>query len=238
LRSLRLCVGFYKVAIQIISRHSPRLWENVSFHHIWYAHSQGQDILDEYLLLLLNQTLSNVGFDLFFAWISQTLFFSTPLLLAVMVFLSWRFGKDGFKFWLLTIVFIALGDQLGAALKYFIGQPRPCAELGDVVRQVDTLFSINCSRKLNGMPSNHALNFFLFVTFSSYVLRWRGWMVGFGLLAILVALSRVYLGVHYPGQILVGALVGTVLGAGAGWLSLRYLSFVQRVTEAARPHPQ
>ncbi|VAW97389.1 hypothetical protein MNBD_GAMMA19-1121 [hydrothermal vent metagenome] len=190
--------------------------------------------MDEYLLLLLNQTLSNPGFDLFFAWISQDLLFSTPVLLAVMVFLSWRFGKDGFKFWLLTIVFISLGDQIGAVLKDLIGQPRPCAELGSVVRQVDTVFSINCSRKLNGMPSNHALNFFLFVTFSSYMLRWRGWVVGFGLLAILVALSRVYLGVHYPSQILVGALIGTGLGLGMGWLSLRYLSFVQRVAQVAR----
>jgi len=190
--------------------------------------------LDEYLLLLLNQKLSNPGFDLFFAWISQDLLFSTPVLLAVMVFLTWHFGKDGFKFWLLTIVFIYLGDQVGAVLKDLIGQPRPCVELGSVVRQVDTVFSINCSRKLNGMPSNHALNFFLFVTLSSYVLRWRGWMVSFGLLAILVALSRVYLGVHYPSQILVGALIGTGLGLGMGWLSLRYLSFVQRVAQVAR----
>jgi len=192
--------------------------------------------LDEYLLLLLNQTLSNAGFDFFFAWISQTLFFSTPLLLSVMVFLCWRFGKDGFKFWLLTIVCISLGDQLGVLLKYLIGQPRPCAELGDVVRQVDILFSINCSRNLNGMPSNHALNFFLFATFSSYVLRWRGWMISFSVLAVLVALSRVYLGVHYPSQILVGTLIGTGLGAGMGWLSLRYLSFVQRIFQVARPN--
>ena len=192
--------------------------------------------MDEYLLLLLNQTLSNAGFDFFFAWISQTLFFSTPLLLSVMVFLCWRFGKDGFKFWLLTIVCISLGDQLGVLLKYLIGQPRPCAELGDVVRQVDILFSINCSRNLNGMPSNHALNFFLFATFSSYVLRWRGWMISFSVLAVLVALSRVYLGVHYPSQILVGTLIGTGLGAGMGWLSLRYLSFVQRIFQVARPN--
>ena len=190
--------------------------------------------MDEYLLLLLNQTLSNAGFDIFFAWISQDLLFSTPLLLVVMVFLSWRFGKDGFKFWLLTIAFIPLGDQLGALLKYLTAQPRPCAELGSVVRQVDTVFSINCSRNLNGMPSNHALNFFLFMTFSSYMLRWRGWIVGFGLLAVLVALSRVYLGVHYPSQILAGTLIGMGLGAGMGWLSLRYLPFVQRVMQAAR----
>ena len=189
--------------------------------------------MDEYLLLFINQTLSNSWLDVFFAWISQSLFFSVPLLLLVLVFLSWRFGMDGFKFWLLTIVFIALGDQLGALLKSLTAQPRPCAELGEIVRQADTLFSINCSRHLNGMPSNHALNFFLFVTFSSYVLRWRGWVLGFGLLAILVALSRVYLGVHYPSQIMVGALIGVSVGAGIGWLSVRHLPFVQRVRQLA-----
>lgn len=185
--------------------------------------------MDERVLLFLNQTIANDWADVFFAWISQSLFFSVPLLLLVMAFLSWRFGKDGFKFWLLIIAVITLGDQLGALLKYLVAQPRPCAELGETVRQVDTLFSINCSRHLNGMPSNHALNFFLFVTYSSYVLRWRGWLLGFGLLAILVALSRVYLGVHYPSQILVGALIGISVGVGAGWLSVHHVSFVRRV---------
>lgn len=189
--------------------------------------------MDERLLLFLNQMLANNWLDVFFAWISQSRFFSVPLLLGVMGFLGWRFGKDGFKFWLLTIVFISLGDQLGALLKHLIAQPRPCAELGDLVRQVDTLFSINCSHRLNGMPSNHALNFFLFMTFSSCVLRWKGWAFSFTLLAILVALSRVYLGVHYPSQIMVGALIGASLGLGLGWLSLRYLPFVQRVALAA-----
>jgi len=190
--------------------------------------------LDERLLLFFNQTLANSWLDIFFAWISQSRFFSVPLLLGVMIFFIWRFGKDGLKFWLLTILFIILGDQLGALLKYLIAQARPCAELGEAVRQVDTLFRINCSHRLNGMPSNHALNFFLFVTYTSIVLRWRGWLFGFGILAILVALSRVYLGVHYPSQILLGALLGASLGMGMAWLSLHHIRFVQRITLAAQ----
>ena len=188
--------------------------------------------MDLHLLLLLNQTFSNNVLDIFFAWITQSLFFSTPVLLAVLAYLNWRFGKDGLKFWFLAIFLVILGDQLGVMLKQLIGHPRPCAELGDVVRQVETVFSVHCSTKLNGMPSNHALNYFLFVAFSSYVLRWRGWILGFSMLAVLVALSRVYLGVHYPSQALLGALIGTAFGVAAGWLSLRYLPFVQRVMRA------
>lgn len=190
--------------------------------------------MDEYLLLLLNQTLATPWLDVFFAWISQHRFFSTPLLLLVLAFFAWRFGRDGVRFWLLTIGLIILGDQLGGLLKYLSAQPRPCAALGETVRQVDTLFDINCSRRLNGMPSNHALNFFLFTVFTGYVLRWRAWLWGFGTVAVLVALSRVYLGVHYPSQILAGGLLGAALGLLAGWWGVARLAVLQRVARASR----
>ena len=185
--------------------------------------------MDESFLLLLNQTLATPWLDIFFSWISQHLFFSTPLLLLVLAFFVWRFGKDGLNFWLLTILLVIAGDQLGALLKHLAEQARPCAALGDVVRQVNTVFQINCSRHLNGMPSNHALNFFLFASFTGYVLRWPAWIWGFGVLAVLVALSRVYLGVHYPSQILVGGLLGVALGLCAAWLGLRYLPLLKRL---------
>jgi 3-deoxy-D-manno-octulosonic-acid transferase len=62
------------------------------------------------------------------------------------------------------------------------------------------------------MPSNHALNFFLAASFLGVVLRSWKWGITFGLIAFTVALSRVYLGVHYPSQVLVGAIVGSLLG--------------------------
>ncbi len=193
--------------------------------------------MDERLLLLLNQTLATPWLDIFFAWISQHLLFSTPLLLLVLAFFAWRFGKDGVKFWMLTILLITLGDQLGGLIKHLTEQARPCAALGETVRQVNTVFSINCSRRLNGMPSNHALNFFLFAVFTGYVLRWRSWCWGFGILAALVALSRVYLGVHYPSQILTGSVIGAGLGWVAGWCGLTRLPLMQRIAGASQLRP-
>lgn len=186
--------------------------------------------MDERLLFFVNQTLANPWLDIFFSWISQHVLFSTPLLLTVLAFFMWRFGKDGLKFWLLTILLIVLGDQLGALIKHLTEQARPCAALGEAVRQTNTMFHINCSRHLNGMPSNHALNFFLFAVFTGFVLRWRAWMWGFGILAVLVALSRVYLGVHYPSQILMGTILGGALGLLAGWLGLSRLKLVRRIS--------
>lgn len=189
--------------------------------------------MDQSLLLLMNQTLATPWLDVFFAWISQANAFSVPLLLLVLVFWGWRFGKDGVLFWVLSIGLIIAGDLFGGVLKQFFAQARPCAELGEVVRRVDTLFHVTCSRSLNGMPSNHALNFFLFACFSSFVLGWRAWSAGFVLLAILVALSRVYLGVHYPSQILVGTSIGISLGLAAAWLGMRNLSLLQRIAQAS-----
>ena len=116
--------------------------------------------MDEKILLAINQGWANPGLDILFAWISQDLAFSTPLLMLFLGLFSWRFGRDGIKFWLLMVLFIVLGDQLGAMFKDIAAQPRPCAELGETVRRVVTVFSINCSHNPSGMPSNHALNFF------------------------------------------------------------------------------
>lgn len=46
--------------------------------------------------------------------------------------------------------------------------------------------------------------------------------------ATLVALSRVYLGLHYPSQVLAGAALGSALGLAAAGLGARYLPFLRR----------
>ena len=58
--------------------------------------------------------------------------------------------------------------------------------------------------------SSHSANFFALVTLSVLLLGWKGRsrLALYGI-AALVALSRVYLGVHYPGDVIGGALVGT-----------------------------
>jgi undecaprenyl-diphosphatase len=187
--------------------------------------------MDEKLLLAINQGWANAGLDIFFVWLSQTVYFSLPVLLLVLGFLVRRFGRDGIKFWLAVVLAVALADHLGTWLKQLIAQPRPCAELGAAVRQVAGLFASHCGRY--GMPSNHALNFFLFAAMTSVLLRWPLWRIGFSLLALLVALSRVYLGVHYPSQVLAGAVLGIGLGLLAAWLGLRYLPSLRRVRDAA-----
>jgi len=108
-------------------------------------------------------------------------------------------------------------------------QPRPCFEIHDMVRQPARATPGPCGDKLEAMPSNHALNFFAAAAFLTMVIRRRSWGISLFIIALLVGISRIYLGKHYPGQVLAGAAIGTSLGYLVALLGIKYLSFIQRV---------
>jgi undecaprenyl-diphosphatase len=185
--------------------------------------------MDLQLLLAVHTGWSNPTLDVFFAWLSQTTWFSTPLLGLILALLWRAHGRDGAKLWLLLVVATVVGDQLGGLLKYLSAQYRPCAELPDLVHVPQTLFHVACSKHLNGLPSNHAWNFFAAAALLGVTLRSARWATVLGVIAALVSLSRVYLGVHYPSQVLVGALLGATYGLLVAWGALQYAPFVQRL---------
>lgn len=185
--------------------------------------------MDLQLLLAIHSGWSNPALDVLFAWLSQTTWFSTPLL-GVILALLWRtHGRDGAMLWLLLVAATIVGDQLGGLLKYLSAQYRPCAELPDLIRVPQTMFRVGCSKHLNGLPSNHAWNFFAAAALLGVTLRSMRWAVVLGVIAALVSLSRVYLGVHYPSQVLAGALLGTTYGLLVAWAALQYAPFVKRL---------
>jgi len=175
--------------------------------------------MDESLFLWINQGWAGSSLqpslqpwlDAFFGWVSQKPTFSHPLLILILILLIKDWGRSGLRLWFLLVLFVGLGDVLGNFLKHLIAQPRPCAEFPETVRLVLEPFNVGCSFKPRGMPSNHALNFFLTAGFLGVALRSWKWGIVLGSIAFTVALSRVYLGVHYPSQVLAGAVVGSLL---------------------------
>lgn len=165
--------------------------------------------LDVSLFYLINHGWANGFLDVVFPWITRLQHF-WPAILLLVLWLAVFGGRRG-RWCLLAVgVAVALSDPLTArVLKPEFERIRPCIALEDV--------RLLASRKASlSFPSAHAVNLFAVVAvFARYVPRslWVGVPI-----AIAVSVSRVYIGVHYPGDILVGAVVGATLGWGVATL--------------------
>lgn len=188
--------------------------------------------MDEALLLWINQDWAHPALDLFFGWLSSRQGFALPLAALLLVLFTVRWRKAGFYLWLVTVLVVGSADLLGNILKYQFAQPRPCYAMADQVRLVN---GQPCSENLSGMPSNHAINSFALAAFLTIVLRRSGWSMLLFLVAGLVALSRIYLAKHYPGQVAAGALIGILWGGISGWLGLKYCAFIRRFSKQDGP---
>ncbi len=108
-----------------------------------------------------------------------------------------------------VVVAIVVASRLDAVLKAAIGRDRP------FVGDPHVHPSIGLPHDPS-MPSGHAMNAFAAaVVLAAVVPRARWALLG---LAAGIGLSRVYLGVHYPSDVIAGAAVGAAIGAVAAWL--------------------
>ena len=163
--------------------------------------------LDLKLFYLINQELSNPVFDWFMPFISSKSFWLIPIFIGL-VLLFWLGGKRGRIATLLIILTIATADPFCArVLKPTFKRLRPSHELSDV-----RLLGKKGGKY--GFPSNHAAN----VAGSMLILAffYRRYKYLCGGLALVVGYSRIYLGVHYPTDVLAGFVIG--IGISVGWI--------------------
>ena len=158
--------------------------------------------LDLSILYFFNRDLANPIFDYFFLTIAESKIFLGIILLIVALFI-WR-GSSRVRLALaVAVICVAIADPLTHyVLKPLFARPRPCHVLDDL------RMLVGCGGRF-GMPSNHAVNIFTAMTVLSLFIR--KYSYGFSLIAVLIGISRIYLGRHYPGDVLAGAAFGIVL---------------------------
>ena len=128
--------------------------------------------------------------------------FIWPGIVSIVIFL-WLKRMRGLALVLATALAVSISDFLGATLKELIARDRPCHVLSHIKDIA------NCSNSFS-FPSNHAVNSFTFATIVT--LAYKNLTFLLYVSALLIGYSRIYLGVHYPTDVLSGALLGILIG--------------------------
>jgi len=177
--------------------------------------------LDKVLFILINVELSNSITDFIMPIITNDMVLRTAYGLAMLVVL-WK-GNARLRWMVLfSAIAIAFSDQLvNGLLKEMIARPRPCQTMSAVH------LLVGCGAAYS-MPSSHAANAFAQAVFFGTLVRKPRKYLAF--IAFLIAISRVFVGVHYPGDVLVGSIIGITIGL---FVALLFAVFERKVLARA-----
>ena len=176
---------------------------------------------DQDLFNLINNRLDNPFFDAFMP-VLRISYIWAPFYLFILVFVSVNYKKKGFWWIILFLCTVALADMVGTnVFKHNLHRIRPCNTSG-IFPHLRLL--VICPSGY-GFTSNHAANHFgmatfIFLTFRHVFKKWI-WLIF--LWAGAICYAQVYVGVHYPGDILGGALLGILFASLTSYIFNHYV---------------
>lgn len=177
-------------------------------------------ILEDKQAMIFLNNLGSSTFDPFWILVSEKWFW-IPLYVIFLYFLYKNFNKKSLFY---ILLFVALGitasDQIANIFKFGFERLRPCHDpsLEGLLREV------KCGGKF-GFYSAHSSNSFFVATYLTILLGKKIKKLPYFLFvwAATVAYSRVYLGMHFPGDIIVGAIMGILLALFFGTLAKKVI---------------
>jgi len=176
--------------------------------------------LDQSLFHFINQDLANGVLDAIMPWWRDKKTW-IPLYLIMIAFSVIKYRWKGFFFVLAVILAAGLGDIVSSHLmKPTFERARPCND-STLAEQVRLL--VGCG-KAYSFTSSHATNHFAVGTVIALTMGllfpWLRW-VAYGWAAT-IAFGQVYVGVHYPTDVIVGGLIGWIIGNIVAKIYLRF----------------
>jgi len=180
---------------------------NQFFQNIWLWINHA----DTYLFLQINTVYTNSFLDTVYPWYREGNAW-IPLYLFMIIFAIQNFPKKAFTWILFVVITLIFTDQISSSwVKPFFQRLRPCND-PLIMSQVRLLLD-HCSGGFS-FTSSHATNHFgfavfLYITMGPIIGKWKYALLVW---AASISYGQIYVGVHYPLDILCGAILGTCIG--------------------------
>lgn len=166
--------------------------------------------IDKDFFLMINQGLSNPFFD----WLLPILrnpFTWSPLYLFLIIFFIKNYGRIGLLLVACILLNFAVSDGISSHLiKKNVKRIRPC---NDIEFKEEVNIRVRCGAGFS-FTSSHATNHFAMAVFLIFIFyrKWKPVLPIALTWAFLISFAQIYVGVHYPFDILCGAILGSLIG--------------------------
>ena len=166
--------------------------------------------IDQSIFTFINQSLSNNFFDNFLVFIRNK-YVWLPLYMFLIAFFIFNFKKKGLIIILIAFITVSISDFTSAGLiKPTVERLRPCNDIGE---NPNVISRVNCGGGYS-FPSSHASNHFALGVYFFLIFFSLSKVVSYSFLiwAGLISFAQIYVGVHYPIDILGGLILGSIIG--------------------------
>jgi undecaprenyl-diphosphatase len=168
--------------------------------------------LDQSILYFFNHTIATDWLDPVMIALTNVKTWAPVYILSAVLALYYQ-RMRGVRLIVSTLLLVAVANGVtNLAIKPAVARERPCAEVSPGHRTVEDIRLPDGQRFGYSFPSSHALNNFAGVVFFILAFPRKKWLYWLFVPATLICITRLYLGVHYPADVLGGMLLGAVFG--------------------------
>lgn len=166
--------------------------------------------IDKAIFYFFNRTLANPFFDWLMPWVTEESHWYLPIALVWISLLIWGGKKGRITAFFIVLILLVTDQTVNFVIKPWIHRVRPCFVLENVhllIRQPHS----------HSFPSSHAANISAIAFLFS--VQYRKYWMYFAGFALLISLSRIFVGVHYPSDVIAGMGIGIILSGSVMWIS-------------------